>query len=95
MNNFYIYILKCNDDSYYVGHTDDIDKRIAEHESNAYDCYTSMRLPIKVMYVQTFATRAEALEMERLVKKWSRKKKEALIENNWSKLTSLAKKKFN
>jgi predicted GIY-YIG superfamily endonuclease len=95
MNNFYIYILKCNDDSYYVGHTDDIDKRIAEHESNAYDCYTSKRLPIKVMYMQTFATRGEALEMERLVKKWSRKKKEALIENNWSKLISLAKKKFN
>jgi predicted GIY-YIG superfamily endonuclease len=95
MNNFYVYILKCSDDSYYVGHTDNIEKRISEHELNIYYCYTSSRLPIKVMYIQLFSTRGEALESERQLKKWSRKKKEALIEENWSKISSLAKKKFS
>ncbi len=95
MQDFYVYILKCCDDSYYVGHTDDIEKRIAEHELNTYDCYTSTRLPVKVMYIQTFATRGEALDSERQLKKWSRKKKEALIEENWSKLSLFAKKKFD
>ncbi len=95
MNEFYVYILKCNDNSYYIGHTDDIEKRIAEHNSNAYDCYTSTRLPIEVVFVQTFGTRAEALDSERQLKKWSRKKKEALIEQNWSQLSLLGKKKFN
>jgi putative endonuclease len=94
MNNFYVYILKCDDNSYYVGHTDDIEKRIADHELNTYDCYTSTRLPIEVVYIQTFGTRGEALESERQLKKWSRRKKEALIEENWSNLSSFAKKKF-
>ena len=95
VNNFYVYILTCNDNSYYVGHTDDIEKRILEHELNSYECYTSSRLPIKVMYVQIFGTRVEALESERQIKKWNRKKKEALIEENWEKLSLLSKKKFD
>lgn len=56
MNDFYVYILKCNDSSYYVGHTDNIEKRISEHESNAYECYTSNRLSVNLVYVQTFGT---------------------------------------
>ena len=95
MYNFYVYILKCSDNSYYVGHTDNIEKRISEHELNSYECYTSNRLPIKVMYVQIFGTRVEALESERQIKKWNRKKKEALIEENWEKLSLLSKKKFD
>src|SRR5579871_4499510 len=95
VNDFYVYILKCIDRSYYIGHTDNIEKRISEHESNVYECYTSSRLPIQLVYVQTFGTRAEALDSERQLKKWSRKKKEALIEENWSKISMLAKKKFD
>ena len=95
MNDFYVYILKCNDDSYYIGHTDNIEKRISEHNNNQYNCYTSNRLPVCVVYVQTFGTRDEALSSERQLKKWSRKKKEALIGENWSKISLLAKKIFN
>jgi predicted GIY-YIG superfamily endonuclease len=95
MNDFYVYILKCNDNSYYVGHTDNIEKRISEHTLNEDDCYTSTRLPIEVVFVQPFGTRDEALATERQIKKWSRQKKEALIEGNWSKVSTLAKKKFN
>jgi predicted GIY-YIG superfamily endonuclease len=94
MNSFYVYILKCSDVSYYVGHTDDIDARISGHRLNKFDCYTSSRLPIEVIFVQTFATRDEAFIIERQIKKWSRQKKEALIEGNWEKISLLAKKEF-
>jgi predicted GIY-YIG superfamily endonuclease len=95
MNDFYVYILKCSDNSYYVGHTDDIEKRISEHTLNEYDCYTSTRLPIEVVFVQPFGARDEALVAEQQIKKWSRQKKEALIAGNWEKVSALAKKKFN
>jgi len=95
MNDFYVYILRCSDNSYYVGHTDNIEKRISEHRFNQYNCYTSKRLPIEVVFVQSFGTRDEAFIAERQIKKWNRYKKEALIENNWDKLSLLAKKKFD
>jgi predicted GIY-YIG superfamily endonuclease len=95
MNDFYVYILKCNDASYYVGHTDNIEKRIAEHQANEYHCYTSKRLPVQVVFIQNFATRDEAFNAERQIKKWNRQKKEALIAENFSQLSLLAKKKFN
>lgn len=94
MQPFFIYILKCSDGSYYVGHTDNIEERIAQHNSGEYECYTTKRLPVEVVYMQDFATRGEALEAERAIKNWSRKKKEALIEGNIEKLSSLSKKKF-
>ena len=94
MKEFYTYILKCNDDSYYTGHTDDLDVRLSQHIMGEPKCYTSTRLPVKLAYHATFPTRQEALEAERKIKKWSRKKKEALIEENWDAISKLAKKKF-
>jgi predicted GIY-YIG superfamily endonuclease len=95
MNDFYVYMLKCNDNSYYIGHTDNIEKRIIEHQLNVYPCYTSKRLPVEVVFVQLFGTRDEALNAERQIKKWNRQKKEALIEKDFTKITLLAKKIFN
>ena len=46
---FYVYILKCDDNSYYIGHTDNIEKRISEHKFEKYSGYTSSRLPIKMV----------------------------------------------
>jgi predicted GIY-YIG superfamily endonuclease len=95
MNDFYVYILKCSDASYYVGHTDDIDRRIAEHHSNEFPCYTSTRLPVEVMLVQSFGSRDEAFIAERQIKKWSRQKKEALIKGDFTKISLLSKKVFS
>ena len=50
MNDFYVYILKCNDNSYCVGHTDNIEERISEHMVNEYDCYTSSQLPVEIVF---------------------------------------------
>jgi predicted GIY-YIG superfamily endonuclease len=94
MLSFHVYILKCNDGSYYTGHTDDIEKRISEHHLGSIDtCYTKGRLPIEVVFTEAFGTRAEALDMERRIKGWSRKKKEALIKGDWNLLVQLSNQK--
>ncbi len=80
MKEFFLYILKCNDGSYYTGHTDTIEKRITDHMVGSIPCYTSTRLPVELVFMQCFASRAEVIDMERKIKKQSRKKKEALIE---------------
>ena|SRR5665647_896619 len=91
MLNFYVYILKCNDGTYYTGHTDDIEKRLAAHENNAYECYTSSRLPIKLVFVEEFGSRVEAIDAERKIKKWGQRKKDALIYNGWDGIINLRK----
>ena len=92
MLNFYVYILKCNDDTYYTGHTDDLEKRLAEHNASAYECYTATRLPIELVFVQECASRAEAIEAERRIKKWGKRKKDALVNKGWEGIVSLRKK---
>ena len=91
MKPFFVYILKCNDNSYYTGHTDNIEQRIAQHQ-NKHNVYTSLRLPIEVVFTQMFASRDEAFTAERKIKGWTRKKKEALISQNWNLLQSSSKK---
>jgi len=91
---FWVYILRCNDQSYYTGHTDDLNIRIKQHENNAIEsCYTSTRLPVQLVFWQPFATREEALFAEQRIKGWSRAKKEALINKNWDEIKILAKRK--
>ncbi len=94
MADFYIYILKCSDSSYYVGHTDNIEQRISEHKNGVHGCYTSTRLPVEVAFVQPFASRYEALSAEHKIKRWSRKKKEALMQGDWESVKKLSKKTF-
>jgi len=91
---FFVYILKCSDGSYYVGHTDNLEKRISEHNEKRYCCYTAMRLPTTLVFSQEFNTRDEAFAAERKLKGWSRKKKEALIEKSWGDLSKFSKKIF-
>ena len=91
--SFWVYIIKCADDSYYTGHTEDIEKRIGEHRFGTYRGYTSTRLPIELVYNQEFQTREEAIESERQIKGWSRKKKEAMIRGDWAEVSRLAKGK--
>ncbi len=93
---FYVYILKCSDDSYYTGHTDDLEKRISEHKNKTSEySYTSTRLPIELVYAQAFEERHQAWEAEWQIKYWTRRKKEALIAKNWDRLIALSKKIFS
>ena len=72
---FYVYILKCNDGSYYTGHTENLEQRLSAHNIGLYDGYTATRRPVQLIYAEEFATRIEALEAERKIKTWNRKKK--------------------
>ena len=92
---FWVYILKCADNSYYIGHTDDLEKRMGEHQTGEVEGYTSTRLPVVLVFAQDFPSREEALLSERRIKGWSRKKKEALIKGDWAEVSRLARKKQN
>ncbi|MDX9846862.1 MAG: GIY-YIG nuclease family protein [Tenuifilaceae bacterium] len=88
----YVYILKCNDNSYYTGVTNNIERRLAEHESGYNEtCYTYKRRPVQLVFFETFPTPMSAIRFEKQVKRWTRAKKEALIERNWQRLHELAK----
>jgi predicted GIY-YIG superfamily endonuclease len=89
--SFWIYILRCSDGSYYTGHTDNLEKRIAEHQAGESEGYTSSRLPVTLMFSQDFSTRDQALACEIQIKGWSRKKKEAMMKGDWAEVSRLAK----
>jgi putative endonuclease len=87
---FYVYILRCSDGSYYTGHTDNLEKRMAEHQSGEYGGYASTRLPVQLLWSQDCATRLEALSAEQQIKGWSRKKKEAMMRGDWKAVQQIA-----
>lgn len=91
---FWVYLLHCADDSYYAGHTDNLESRIGEHQVGSYPGYTANRLPVKLVWSQECATREEALAAEMQIKGWSRKKKEAMMRGDWEAVSLLAKKHF-
>jgi putative endonuclease len=88
---FWCYVLKCADNSYYTGHTEDLERRIAEHSIGGFCAYTSKRRPVELLWASDFPTRHEALECELKVKKWSRAKKEALARSDWQSLAFYAR----
>ena len=88
---FYVYILRCADGSYYTGHTENLETRLAAHQNGDIKGPTSTRRPVELVFTDQFASRQEALERERQVKGWSRAKKEALIKKDWDKLVALSR----
>ncbi|PCH52514.1 MAG: hypothetical protein COC22_03920 [Flavobacteriaceae bacterium] len=96
MKTYYVYILKCSDKTYYTGITSQLSKRINEHSTGKhFGSYTYYRRPIELVYYCKFTNVEQAIEMEKQLKKWSRAKKEALINNEFEKLPNLSKKNFN
>ncbi len=87
---FWAYILRCADGSYYTGHTENLDNRIAEHQHGKFPGYTHDRRPVELVWSQDFPTREQALTAELKIKPWSRAKKEALIAGNWDMLSYFA-----
>ncbi len=86
-------MLHCRCGAFYVGHTDDLEKRIAQHEDGSLEGFTADRLPVTLVWSEVLASRIEALEMERRIKGWSRAKKMALIRGDWDEIRRRAKKK--
>lgn len=93
--SFHTYILRCRDGSYYVGHTDALESRIAQHQAGNMPGYTVSRLPVALFWSQDFGSREEAIAAEQQIKGWSRKKKEALARGDWESIAMLARKSFD
>ncbi|MBP6964999.1 MAG: GIY-YIG nuclease family protein [Armatimonadetes bacterium] len=89
---FYAYMLLCADNSYYAGHTDDLEKRVAEHQAGGKCVYTAKRRPVRLVWSERFATRNEAKEAEARIKGWTRAKKEALARGEYEIIVQLARK---
>ncbi|MFV0623030.1 TrmH family RNA methyltransferase [Sphingomonas sp. ac-8] len=87
---FHVYILRCADGTYYTGHTEDLEARLAQHQAGTFPGYTHDRRPVELMWSDSFPTRIEALEREQQVKDWSRKKKEALFRADWDGVSAAA-----
>lgn len=87
---FWVYMLKCADDSFYIGHTDNLESRIACHHAGEVAGYTQTRRPVELVFSQSVVTREEALTAERQLKGWNRKKKIALINSEWKLIQQLA-----
>ena len=95
MKKSYVYILKCSDDTYYTGVTRNLENRMDEHNQGIHaKAYTYNRRPLKLVYYTEFTDINLAIDKEKQLKKWSRAKKEALINGNYNALVNLAKKKF-
>jgi putative endonuclease len=95
MKFMYVYILECSDGTYYTGVTNNIERRLNEHQSGCIrDSYTYNRRPVKLVYHEIFNDPSYAITYEKKLKKWSQTKKKALIDGDFDKLIVLSKKKF-
>tara|TARA_B100000745_G_scaffold270788_1_gene197850 strand:+ start:6 stop:320 length:315 start_codon:yes stop_codon:yes gene_type:complete len=91
MFSYFVYILKCSDNSYYTGITNNLDKRLNEHKfEKNHDCYTLKRRPLELKFQQIFNDVLLAIYFEKKIKKWTRSKKEALINGDFDMLQILA-----
>ena len=90
--SFYVYILKCSDSSYYTGSTNDLSRRLWEHQEGVSPfAYTFSRCPVELVWSEEVATYHEALTHERQVKGWSRAKKDALIRGDFDAIHEIVK----
>lgn len=95
MKTYYVYIVKCSDNSYYTGMTNNLTRRIDEHnEGNNPESYTHTRRPVELVFYSEFNEVEQAIAFEKQVKGWSRKKKEAIINDNWEMLPELSKNRM-
>jgi putative endonuclease len=86
-----VYILRCADGSYYVGNTrKPVAQRVDEHNSGLVTGYTQTRRPVSLVHAEFTNTLVAAFEREQQIKRWSRAKKEALIEGRLADLSDLA-----
>ena len=88
----FVYVIQCSDKSYYVGVTNDVERRVAEHNfGNDIKSYTYNKRPVTIKFCEQFSDPIQAIMFEKMLKGWSRKKKEALFNKNWEEIKKLAK----
>ena len=80
---FYTYIILCQNNKYYVGHSNNPDARLIRHLQKSGAKFTAQNMPIKILWKQKFNSELEAIRRENQIKGWARKKKENLINKIW------------
>lgn len=94
MKFYYVYMIRCSDSSYYVGITNDVERRMNEHSLGLNPTsFTHKRRPVHLVYSAEFQNVDEAIAWEKRIKRWNRQKKKALIQNDWDALPELAKRR--
>lgn len=78
---FFVYILRCGDNSLYTGWTTDIERRLRQHNKGTASKYTRSRLPATLVYYEELSSKIEAQKREFEIKQFSKSKKERLLEN--------------
>ncbi|MGE0773605.1 MAG: GIY-YIG nuclease family protein [Sphingomonadaceae bacterium] len=92
---FWTYMLHCNGGYFYVGHSDDLERRMAEHACGVVAGFAADHWPATLVWSEEFPTRLEALTTERKIKGWTRAKKLALIRGDWDLISALGKGKYS
>jgi len=91
MKTYFVYILECTNEFLYIGITNNIERRVQEHsEGLNQNCYTYNRKPVELIFKQEFNDVNQAIYFEKKIKKWSRKKKLALANNDFDLLKILS-----
>jgi predicted GIY-YIG superfamily endonuclease len=90
---FFVYILRCSDDSLYVGHTSNVDERVKVHNDGRGAFWTACRRIVTLMYHESQPSEENALARERQIKRWTHAKKLALIDGEKARLKSLSKRR--
>ena len=91
----WLYVVRCTDGSFYTGTTRaDVETRVGQHNAGMFpDSYTFRRRPVTLVFAEHFPTITDAIAMERQVKGWSRRKKQAMIDREWEILPQLSKRR--
>ncbi len=90
---YYVYILRCFDDSFYVGSTQDLQDRVHAHNVGQGFTYAFKRRPVRLMYAEVFDTETQAIKRERQLKRWSAAKKQSLVDGDLATLRCLRKRR--
>ena len=92
MKVYYVYIVLCSDESYYTGMTNDIDRRMNEHNlGKKRQSYTYDKRPVELKWILICENPTEAIKIEKQIKGWSHRKKKALIDEKWDDLIAFSK----
>lgn len=90
----HVYILRCSDNSYYVGSTRNLENRLEQHARGAGAEYTRRRLPVTLVFAYELERVDDAYALEKRIQNWSRAKREALIDGRYGDLPVLSRKRW-
>ncbi len=94
VDSFFIYIVRCADDSLYVGHTSDVENRVRIHNEGRGALWTACRRPVELVYQESHDSASQAISRERQLKRWTQAKKLSLINGDLVRLKSLARRRI-